>query len=263
MTDVFIRILKGMCMFVMFALFFMGILVHLIFILPVSSTLDLLYGPKLRFERAVRVGFRWWLGIMGLLGLVKADPSEGRPMGGPCVVVCNHPGLFDVLFLITEIPNLSVMVKTTLSRKLPLGPILRALGYVLVPDFDRISPLETAEESIGRIKKGSKLQLFPEGTRSPYGGLRPFRSGAFKIARMTNVPVQPVLIRNQPPFLPKEDKWYFPQKEVSHVKMEFWEPLMPPEKRQEGKFASKLEERFRNALGIISHGDTAAQRKNE
>ena len=250
MIDSIIRLAKGMGMTLMFAFFFMGIIVHLALVLPLSILLDLMLGPRLRFERAVRVGFTWWLGVLSLLGLVRAAPVKGRPVEGPCVVVCNHPGLFDVLFLIKEIPNLSVMVKTSLSKKLPLGPILRALGYVLVPDYDSISPLETAEEAIETIKKGSRLQLFPEGTRSPVGGLRPFRAGAFKIARMTDVPIQPVLIRNDPPFLPKEDKWYFPRKEISRFQMEFWDPVAPPRKGEEKKYARDLEALFREALGV-------------
>jgi 1-acyl-sn-glycerol-3-phosphate acyltransferase len=67
---------------------------------------------------------------------------------------------------------------------------------------------------------------------------------------MTDVPIQPVLIRNNPPFLPKEDRWYFPRKEISRFRMEFWEPVMPPEKGEEKKFAMELEQRFRKALGI-------------
>jgi len=245
-----IRAVKGLGMLFMFGTFLLGIFVFLLGILPLSWVLDRLAGERPRVERAARVGFGWWLGIMGVLGLVRSVPPRGDVFSGPCVVVANHPGLFDVLFLIRDIPSLSVLVKTSLAKKLPLGPVLRSLEYVLVPDYDRVNPLDTAEETLEKIRKGRKVLLFPEGTRSPSGALRPFRVGAFKIARMTGAPIQPVLIRNTPPFLPKEEPWYFPPRPISRLAVEFWEPLPPPQKGEERACARRLEQRYREALGL-------------
>jgi 1-acyl-sn-glycerol-3-phosphate acyltransferase len=50
--------------------------------------------------------------------------------------------------------------------------------------------------------------VFPEGTRSPQGGLRRFRRGPFEIACRADVPVVPVLIRCEPLVLAKEMPWY-------------------------------------------------------
>ncbi|MGM0663017.1 MAG: lysophospholipid acyltransferase family protein [Thermodesulfobacteriota bacterium] len=246
--DKTIRALKGLGMAFMFGTFGLGIFVFLFGIIPLSWVLNRFAGEKPRVERAARVGFGWWLGFMGVLGLVRSAPHRGNVFPGPCVVVANHPGLFDVLFLIRDIPSLSVLVKAGLARKLPLGPVLRALEYVLVPDYDRVNPLDTAEETLDKIQKGRKVLLFPEGTRSPSGSLRPFRAGAFKIARMTGAPIQPVLIRNTPPFMPKEDPWYLPPRRTSLLELEFWDPLPPPEKGGERSFARSLEQRYREAL---------------
>lgn len=245
-----IRILKGISMGAMYGGFMAGMLVVLLVMVPANWLLNRLLAKGRRIEGWVRVGFRSWLRTLGYLGLVRQLPSRGAPYGGPCVIVCNHPGLFDVLFLITEIPRLCVLVKPSLPRVLPLTPILRSLGYVLAPDYAQVDPLESARGAMDEIRAGNKLQLFPEGTRSPERGLRPFRPGAFKIARMTGVPVQPVLIRNDPPFLPKEDKWYYPRKETCLVQLEFWQPLPPPLKGQERAMSRELEMRYRKALGI-------------
>jgi len=248
--DTWIRAAKGLGMAFMFGTFFLGILVFLFGVVPLAWAMNRLAGEGPRVERAARVGFGWWLGFMGVLGLVRSRPPRGELPDGPCVVVANHPGLFDVLFLIRDIPSLSVLVKVSLARKLPLGPVLRALEYVLVPDYDRVTPLDTAEETLEKIRKGRKVLLFPEGTRSPAGDLLPFRTGAFKIARLTGVPVQPVLLRNIPPFMPKEDPWYLPPRRTSMLEMAFWPPLAPPEKGDERAFARRLEQRYREALGL-------------
>jgi 1-acyl-sn-glycerol-3-phosphate acyltransferase len=254
MKDMIIRAIKGQCMAAMFGGFFLGMLVILILVLPANWFLTRFFGRDNRVEAAARCGFGWWLRTMGIMRLIRAMPTKGKAFEGPCVVVCNHPGLFDVLFLIRGISNLSVMVKTSLVRFLPLGPILRSLGYVLVPDYDRINPLDTAEAAIRQIRLGRKLQLFPEGTRSPAGGIRSFRMGAFKLARWCGVPIQPVLIRNHPPFMPKEARWYYPPREVSILRMEFWEPMPPPAKGEERAYARELEGRYRQALGLEPSG---------
>jgi hypothetical protein len=59
-------------------------------------------------------------------------------------------------------------------------------------------------------------------------------------------------VRNDPPFIPKEDKWYFPPSRVSTLEIEFWELMAPPRAGQERKFAKDLEARYREALGLTS-----------
>ena len=188
--------------------------------------------------------------MLKLCGLLREKPASGQPFDGPCVVVCNHPGLFDVLFLIRDIPRLSVLVKRTLSKKLPLGPIFRSAGYILSTDFEENSPVKTMLEATEKIRKGYKFLVFPEGTRSPKGGLRKFKVGAFRIARMMKVPVQPVLIRNIPPFIPKEDKWYLPPWQISRLEMEYWDPILPPEAGKEKEYTQRLENQYKHGLGL-------------
>jgi hypothetical protein len=70
------------------------------------------------------------------------------------------------------------------------------------------------------------------------------------LARLSNVPLQPLFIRNDPPFLPKGDKWYFPPSRISTLEIEFWKPMAPPMAGQEKEFAKNLEARYREALGL-------------
>jgi 1-acyl-sn-glycerol-3-phosphate acyltransferase len=59
-----------------------------------------------------------------------------------------------------------------------------------------------------RLKAGDPVLIFPEGTRSPAGGLGRFKSGAFSIASWAEVPLVPVLIRASPPSLMRGMHWY-------------------------------------------------------
>jgi len=253
MYEKFLRGTKGLLMLGLFGVFLFGIFFELLIILPILWVLDRILGPQhYRMQWTIRILVGVWLFLLRACGLLKVRELKGEPFDGPCVIVSNHPGLFDVLFLIRDIPRMSVMVKRSLARKLPLGPVFRSAGYVLSPDFEQRGPFQSLDEAIEKIAMGYKFMIFPEATRSPKGDLGRFNAGPFTLARLCNVPIQPLFVKNDPPFLPKEDKWYFPPSRVSTLEIEFWEPLAPPQAGQEREFARDLEARYREALGLTS-----------
>ncbi|MFP4477123.1 MAG: lysophospholipid acyltransferase family protein [Desulfatibacillaceae bacterium] len=243
-----IRAAKGFAMFWMF--FLWGVMLA-VFVVPLAL-FDALGGRRLGpgprgFQAMYRGYIRVFLFLLNKFGFLRVLPPEGAPVDGPCVVVGNHPGLFDVLVLVMQIPDMSVMVAHKLSRKIPITPFVRRCGYVFGPGPDR-TPLKTFKEAEARIRQGYKFQLFPEGTRSPVGGLLPFNAGFARIAAEAGVPIQPVFVENDPPFLPHGEKWYFPLREKRTVRLVFWQPVDPPEKRGERFLARELEERFREEV---------------
>jgi 1-acyl-sn-glycerol-3-phosphate acyltransferase len=253
MSEIFLRSMKGFLMGALFGVFLLGIFFELLITLPILWVLSRILGPQpYRMQWTIRILVSLWLFLLRGCGLLKARESKGKPFDGSCVVVSNHPGLFDVLFLIRDVPRMSVMVKQSLARKLPLGPVFRSAGYVLSPDFEERGPFQCLDEAIEKIHMGYKFMIFPEATRSPRGGLGRFNAGPFMLARLSHVPVQPLFVRNDPPFLPKEEKWYFPPSRVSTLEIEFWEPMAPPRAGQEREFAKDLEARYREALGLTS-----------
>jgi len=235
----------------LFGVFLLGIFLELLIALPIHWVLNRILGAQpYRTQWTIRMLVSLWLSLLRGCGLLRARELKGKAFDGPCVIVSNHPGLFDVLFLIREVPRMSVMVKQSLARKLPLGPVFRSAGYVLSPDFEQRGPFQCLDEAVEKIRMGYKFMIFPEATRSPKGNLGKFNAGPFMLARLSNVPVQPLFVRNDPPFLPKEEKWYFPPSGVSTLEIEFWEPMAPPRAGQEREFAKNLEARYREALGL-------------
>jgi 1-acyl-sn-glycerol-3-phosphate acyltransferase len=256
MFETIVRTIKGALMGALYGIFFLGILCELFLFLPGISILSRLLGQQpYRMQWALRALINLWLWFLRACRLLVSMPSKGKPVESPCVVVSNHPGRFDVLFLIRDIPHMSVMVKRALAKNLPLGPLFRSAGYVLSPDYEQGSPLQSLDEATEKIRKGYRFMVFPEATRSPKGGLGRFSPGPFMLARLSNVPVQPVFIRNQPPFLPKEDKWYFPPFHASTIQLEYWEPLAPPRAGKEREFAKELEARYRESLSLAAGGN--------
>ncbi len=84
--------------------------------------------------------------------------------------------------------------------------------------------------------------------------MHPLKKGALYIARQAEVPIQPVAIHNDPPFLPHEDRWYYPSYETSTIQLEFLDPIVPDKGDVSRKLAADLDERLRAALAIGDAG---------
>lgn len=262
MASALVRLLKGQFMGLMFLLFGFGILLEVLLVSPVLRLLARFQGPDpARMQAVHRFLMGLWLWGLKLGGLLTVLPPVGKPMAGPCVMVANHPGLFDIVVLIRDIPKLSVLVKRSLAEKLPLKSVFRLSGYVCSPDYGTAgAAFDTVNEALSCLEQGHKFMMFPEGTRSPAQGPGRFKAGAFKIARKANVPIQPVLLRNNPRFMTHESRWYFPPRQVSTLQFEFQAPLPPPEPDTETEAARALEERFAEELGTIEAHSGVAKR---
>ena len=246
------RIIKGQYLGPLILVFGLGIGLERLFILTTLSVVEKFRGPDPdRLQRVHRLLFAIWLGLFRIGGLMKTLPQKGKPIDGPCIIVANHPGLFDVIVLIRDVPRMSVLARRGLGSSLGLGSMFRLAGYVLAPEYsDTADAVETMKKIEGVLQDGYKFMLFPEGTRSPKNGMLSFKAGAFKIARMADVPIQPVVIYNHPPFLPHEDRWYYPPYETSTIQLEFMDPIPPPKAGEERKKALYIQGLISQKLGL-------------
>ena len=53
------------------------------------------------------------------------------------------------------------------------------------------------------LSKGHSVLIFPEGTRSLDGNLKPFKSGIYHIAKQSGSPLIPIYLNNLSKLLPK------------------------------------------------------------
>jgi 1-acyl-sn-glycerol-3-phosphate acyltransferase len=143
---------------------------------------------------------------------------------GPYIVVCNHMSVLDIpASMLLPVP-VRVVGRHQLFNIPMLGWYMR---------FSRQIPLDpTSPESIQRFLEVSKESLadgisvviFPEGTRSD-GRLGRFRSGAFRLALETGVPVLPLAIDGTQHILPKKVMW--PVQLRATVRLQALEPVDP------------------------------------
>ncbi|MFP4522494.1 MAG: lysophospholipid acyltransferase family protein, partial [Fibrobacterota bacterium] len=107
---------------------------------------------------------------------------------------------------------------------------------------------ESFESAVQSMKRDNiKVIMFPEGTRSRDGHIRPFKSGAFYYPVKSGIPIIPAAVRGAGKVLPKGSLMPRP----GEIEVEFMPPIetagMELSKRKE--LACLLQEKIKSALG--------------
>ena len=150
-----------------------------------------LTGPKLS-QIIMR---RWCEGIVRDVGIEIVAQGVEKVAGRPCVIVANHASLLDIPVIgsLLDIDYRWVAKKQLFYVPL-VGWHLWACGHIPV-DRKRAGNLERMQQMVEAVLAGGgSVVFFPEGTRSPDGGLKAFRSGAFACAVEAGAPVLPIVV---------------------------------------------------------------------
>jgi 1-acyl-sn-glycerol-3-phosphate acyltransferase len=180
-------------------------------------------------QRVVRRAFRLFHGYMRALTLLEmraVGPVAGRPPGA-LVIVANHPTLVDVTAILATFEDVCCVVKSSLMRSMAVGGLLRACGHVDGGDGDAMAGVATMSAARGRLDAGFAVLIFPEGTRSPPGGMHAFRRGAFELAARAGVPLWPLTLTCNPPALSKGIPFWKQPERVARLRIEPGEVLAP------------------------------------
>jgi 1-acyl-sn-glycerol-3-phosphate acyltransferase len=133
-------------------------------------------------------------------GLANIDPSMFY------IYMSNHQSNFDIPVLLAHIPGqFRWLAKAELFRIPIFGRAMRGAGYISIDRFNRISAIESISAAAEKIKEGVSVMIFPEGTRSKDGRIRPFKKGGFILAVDAGVPIVPIIIRGTRPIMAKGD----------------------------------------------------------
>jgi 1-acyl-sn-glycerol-3-phosphate acyltransferase len=181
-------------------------------------------SADLRAQRALHRAARLYFAIGRGLGVfrLRVDGGERLRSGGPRLVVANHPSLLDVVALLSVAPQLDCIVNAARAEHPFLRRLTAAAGYI-PNDGGR----EVVAEATRRLRAGRSLLVFPEGTRSPRGGLGPFQRGAAHIALASGYDLLPVVIACEPPALAKGERWYEVPERRFELRLRVGQPLSP------------------------------------
>lgn len=235
-----------------FAFFYLGGAFLGLTVLPITSLV--VRDPLARIrtnQRIVTAGFRFTLGLLRWTRIFAFDPRSVAPAlpGRPVIIVANHPTTIDVVAVLSVYRDAVVVIKDKIWNDPLLRFLFRWLGHVHGGDGTLESNLRVVSSVEERLAQGFTVVIFPEGTRSPVGGLAPMAKGAFAIAIRTNTDVVPVLITSDPPVLHREAPWYeLPDRPVDYRVRAL--PLVATRGLGTRKLQHAIEALYRHELGI-------------
>ena len=138
-------------------------------------------------------------------GIEHLDPHRAY------VLTANHLSLFDILVVLAEIPvQFRWMAKKEVFRIPVMGWAMARVGYVSIDRENKEKAWAHLYQAKEKLDEGYSLMFFPEGTRSPDGELKQFKSGAFVLALHAGVPVVPISIVGTREIMPKKSRLFYP-----------------------------------------------------
>jgi 1-acyl-sn-glycerol-3-phosphate acyltransferase len=130
-------------------------------------------------------------------GRDKIDPAKAY------VMVANHQSFLDILILFRLFRHFKWVSKIENFRVPFIGWNMALNGYIKLRRGQRESVEQMFRQCEQALATGSSIMMFPEGTRSPTGHLRAFKTGAFELAKRAQRPILPLVIEGTGNALPK------------------------------------------------------------
>lgn len=195
-------------------------LVHAIWIslcFPIAVVSTILYpkGGGVPIARHVWAPFLLYMSRAKLVvhGQQHVDPER------PTVYVANHQSTFDVPIMFLALPTNFRFVGKDSLRWIPiLGWYLWMAGHVLIDRGNRARAIASLDAAAKKIRRGTSIMMYPEGTRSDDGRVLPFKKGPFALALKSGVAICPVTIEGTGRLMPK-NSWRIRLGGEIHVKI--------------------------------------------
>jgi len=165
--------------------------------------------PTMLFDRSgegvLWIGRRWirWI-LWGCRIEVETRGGENVDRAHPQIFMPNHQSALDVAAVVAALPvSFRFVAKKEITRIPFIGWAAIGGGHIIVDRADTAQAVARLREAVARIRAGTNVVIFPEGTRSVSGWLRSFKSGGFHLAIQSGVPIVPVSVSGSRRLTPK------------------------------------------------------------
>jgi 1-acyl-sn-glycerol-3-phosphate acyltransferase len=144
-----------------------------------------------RGELSWRIARSWGRVVLKAWGVRVV--VRGEAPRGPVIYAVNHGSVLDIPVIFAHLPGSFRIVHKRSLYLIPLiGLYLYCGGHVAIDRSKAFRARKSLERAARRIAGGTSVAVFPEGTRSADGSVRPFKKGSFVLAIEAGVPVIPV-----------------------------------------------------------------------
>jgi 1-acyl-sn-glycerol-3-phosphate acyltransferase len=195
-------------------------------------------------DAVIWVGRVWVRAILWSMGIrVEATGLEHLDTRRPCIFMSNHQSVIDIAAILSTVPvQVRFVAKRELTRIPLFGWALALSGHVIVERSNRAQAIESLQRGAEKIRGGTNVIVFPEGTRSQTGTLAPFKSGGFHLALESRVPIIPVTVSGSHRITPKGSLKIHP----GLVRVHYGDPIFTDELKLEDRHM--LKDRVRDAI---------------
>ncbi|MCY1075245.1 lysophospholipid acyltransferase family protein [Archangium lansingense] len=132
------------------------------------------------------------------------EPLPDVDWSKPHIFLMNHQSAFDIPVAFAVIPvNIRFIAKHALKWIPFLGWYMAGTGMIFLNRSNRREAMRSLKLAGERIRAGSNILAFPEGTRSLDGRILPFKKGSFVLAVEAGVPIIPIAIEGTRGMLPR------------------------------------------------------------
>ncbi len=225
---------------------------------PIAVVLRVATAP---FDRRLRLLHRF-TSFWGSL-YTRANPlwevtitgTEHLAVDAPAVIIANHQSFADILVLFRLHLHYKWVSKAENFRVPLIGWNMGLNRYIRIERGSIRGNLKMMRDCEVALRDGNSLMIFPEGTRSVDGRMRPFKEGAFELAIRMRRPILPILISGTGDALPKRGIML---RGHHHMQVRILPPIDPESYR--GKSAEQLaKEAFVMMSTSLSTGITVAR----
>ncbi len=127
--------------------------------------------------------------------IVTSGEEKIPPPEVPVCSVANHQSMLDIPAVLAGLHLWPGFVTKKELKKVPiLRYWIRAMQCVYIDRESVRSSVEAIIKSVENIKRGVRMFIFPEGTRSKTGELGQFKSGSLKLATRAKATIVPITI---------------------------------------------------------------------
>lgn len=155
-----------------------------------------LFFPKGEPKKESRFWRRWTVhAVRWILDMLRVRVKvEGRELlpGEPVVLVSNHRSDFDPMAAMVAFPRRPlVYISKESNLRIPIaGAFVRRCHFLPIDRENPRSALATLKHAASLMREeGLDIGIYPEGTRSYKGGPKPFKEGAFLMAKQAGAPI--------------------------------------------------------------------------
>jgi len=184
--------------------------------------------------------------IARIAGFNQDSPSAG-------IYVSNHRGRLDALLLLSIMQDTGVLIKSKYCRFPLYRMFVKYLDFISIDAKTPAGLGDAMDRCKNLLHTGMNILVFPEGTRASTGRLLPFKSFAFRLAINTGLPVIPLIVHSDCPFMAKRPGSIFP-KETFRYTIRCLDPMLALPEERPADFAGRVRSRIAEELAPLDRG---------